>query len=162
MVPLCGQPLTGAMDSAKKKTRSQCFLPGRLPTFGFRLVGHLTHMGQLGIFFFLLASLLLSEIGLVLLFLTRAFLLAARLFGRHGFLRDVLHHKNLMLIGTVSLRLVPRALRTSAPRYRKWITGSREGRTGEGARWEGEKDNCGKDMLASMALIAVGASQGAA
>src|SRR5215211_2465796 len=28
MVPLCGQPLTGAMDSAKKKTRSQCFLPG--------------------------------------------------------------------------------------------------------------------------------------
>src|SRR5215216_5815797 len=49
MVPLCGQPLTGAMDSAKKKPRLSAFYPDRLPTFGFRLVGHLTHMGQLGI-----------------------------------------------------------------------------------------------------------------
>src|SRR5215211_526100 len=73
----------------RRKRKPGLVYPDRLPTFGFRLVGHLTHMGQLGIFFFLLASLLLSEIGLVLLFLTRAFLLAARLFGRHGCLRDV-------------------------------------------------------------------------
>src|SRR5215211_2465797 len=79
----------GQWTRRKRKPGLSAFYPDRLPTFGFRLVGHLTHMGQLGIFFFLLASLLLSEIGLVLLFLTRAFLLAARLFGRHGCLRDV-------------------------------------------------------------------------
>src|SRR5215216_491235 len=125
----------GAMDSAKKKTRSQCFLPGPATDVWIQTCRTSHPYGTAWNLFLSLGEPPFVRDWARAAFSYPSLLSCAEIVWPAWLPPICLHHKNLMLIGTVSLRLVPRALRTSAPRYRKWITGSREGRTGEGARW---------------------------